>query len=167
MSAKEFSHLAQFDLADNRDSRSPLEVDVLIGSDQYWDIVAGETIRGRCGPVAIVTRFGWVLSGPTKHVGSQSSVNLMITHTLNVNTAENEESDAALKSFWELESLGIHGQEDLAYGNFMNDVQLRYEVSLPWCEYHESLPDNYDLSLRSLQGLFAKAETEPSYFERI
>ena len=55
----------------------------------------------------IGTRFGWVLSGPTKRLGLQSSVNLMITHTLHVNTAENEESDAVLRSFWELEFLGI------------------------------------------------------------
>jgi len=95
----------------------------------------------------------------------QSSVNLMIIHTLHVNTAENEESDAVLRSFWELESLGIHGQEDLAYGNFMNDVQLkngRYEVSLPWREYHESLPDNYDLSLRRLQGLLRRLRQDPA-----
>ena len=39
MTAKEFSHLAQLDLADNHDSRSPLEVDALIGSDLYWDIL--------------------------------------------------------------------------------------------------------------------------------
>jgi len=65
MTAEEFSHLAQLDLADSHDSSSPLEVDVLIGSDLYWDILTGETIRGQCGPVDIGTRFGWVLSGPT------------------------------------------------------------------------------------------------------
>jgi len=42
-----------------------------------------------------------------ERLGLQSSVNLMITHTLHVNTAENEESDAVLRSFWELEFLGI------------------------------------------------------------
>ena len=165
VNAKEFSHLAQLDLADDLDDNSPLEVDVLIGSDLYWDIVTGETIRGQCGPVAISTKFGWVLSGPTERIGPQPSVNLMITHTLHLLTAESEESDAVLRSFWELESLGIHGREDLAYGNFMNDVQLkngRYEVSLPWREYHEALPDNYDLSLRRLQGLMRRLKQNPA-----
>ena len=27
--------------------------DILIGSGYYWDIITGETIRGRCGPIAI------------------------------------------------------------------------------------------------------------------
>ena len=47
----------------------------------------------------------------------------------------------------------------------MNDVQLkngRYEVSLPWREYHESLPDNYDLSLRCLQGLLRRLRQDPA-----
>ena len=52
----------------------------------------------------------------------------------------------------------------------MNDVQLkngRYEVSLPWREYHKSLPDNYDLSLRRLQGLLRKLRQDPAILKKI
>ena len=38
---------------------------MLIGSDYYWDLATGEVCRGESGPVAINTRLGWVLSGPT------------------------------------------------------------------------------------------------------
>ena len=57
-------HLAQLELADSCSDDSTLEVDVLIGSDYYWDLATGEVRRGESGPVAINTRLGWVLSGP-------------------------------------------------------------------------------------------------------
>ena len=41
-----FDHLLGLDLADPSDSSSPLEDDLLIGSDQYWDLATGETRRG-------------------------------------------------------------------------------------------------------------------------
>jgi len=55
----------------------------------------------------------------------------MITHILHTNTTEDEESAAILRSFWELEFLGIHGPEDLWYNNFTNGAQHkngRYEI---------------------------------------
>ena len=53
-----YEHLSGLDLADSSDGRSRLEVDILIGSDQYWNIITGETRRGTSGPVAIGTRLG-------------------------------------------------------------------------------------------------------------
>ena len=38
-----FDHLMGLDLADPSDGRSQLEVDVLVGSDQYWELTTGET----------------------------------------------------------------------------------------------------------------------------
>ena len=40
-------------------------VDVLVGSDYYWSIVGSDTVRSDMGPVAVESKFGWVLSGPT------------------------------------------------------------------------------------------------------
>ena len=39
-------------------------IDVLIGSDCYRTIIAGQTIMGDQGPVAIDSKLGWLLSGP-------------------------------------------------------------------------------------------------------
>ena len=33
-----------------------MAIDMLIGSDYYWDLTTGETIRGEGGPVAIHTK---------------------------------------------------------------------------------------------------------------
>ena len=63
-----FENTRQFmglDFADYSDGRSSLEVDVLIGSDYYWDLVTGSVCRSEGGPTAIHTKLGWVLSGPT------------------------------------------------------------------------------------------------------
>ena len=39
-------------------------IDVLIGSDYYWQLVSGRVVRGDDGPVALHTNLGWVLTGP-------------------------------------------------------------------------------------------------------
>ena len=37
----DFSHLTGIELADSSDGRESMKVDLLIGSDQYWDLVTG------------------------------------------------------------------------------------------------------------------------------
>lgn len=104
--SKMYSHLADLDFADVSPDET-LEVDMLIGSDFYWDFVTGRTVRGGSGPVAIETTLGWVLSGPAESSGQRSTVSLMSAHTLRVEGITNTELHNTLQSFWELESLGI------------------------------------------------------------
>ena len=54
---KMYSHLSQLDLADVTPDKT-MNVDLLIGSDFYWEFVMGETIRGSEGPMAIKTILG-------------------------------------------------------------------------------------------------------------
>jgi hypothetical protein len=56
-----YDHLIGIDLADSADASDALEVDVLIGSDWYWNLATGRIIRGRSGPIAIHTKIGWVI----------------------------------------------------------------------------------------------------------
>ena len=58
------------------------------------------------GPVAVGTTLGWVLSGPV--MPARSSVSLIAAHTSHVGSVTNRELNDTLKSFWEVESLGIH-----------------------------------------------------------
>ena len=58
-----YPHLEGLALADSLDD-SCGDIDILIGSDYYWDLVSGETIRGDSGPTAVSSKFGWLLSGP-------------------------------------------------------------------------------------------------------
>ena len=67
------------------------------------------------------------------------------------------ELDEQLRSFWELESLGIQKREKtLYYDDLATHIAFRggrYQVALPWKEFHEPLPNNYLLSVKRLQGL--------------
>ena len=77
-----YEHLSGLDLADSSDGHSRLEVDILVGSDQYWDLITGRTRRGASGPVAIDTQLGWVLSGPTSFPTQEQSSSGLVSHTL-------------------------------------------------------------------------------------
>ena len=164
---KTYNHLCQLDLADITPDET-MEVDLLIGSDFYWEFMTGETIRGSEGPIAIIskTTLGWVLSGPTGVAEPKKSVvSLVNAHTLWVEgITTNRELDGTLRSFWELESLGIEKiSNDPASDHFSSTLQKdgRYEVSLPWRGHHDNLPDNYNLSQRRLYGLLKRLQQNP------
>ena len=154
--------LSNLDFADCCDGTEPLEVDLLIGSDVYWDIVTGEIVRGPDGLVAVNTRLGWVLSGPVQTT-DVTSVNLTSSHALRTDDST-EMLDEKLQSFWELESLGIKLREDPVHEQFVEDIRMeegRYQVSLPWRRYHEPLPTNHELSLKRLRGLLRRLKQDP------
>ena len=61
--AERYSHLAQLNLADVSQDET-LEMDVLIGSDFYWEFATGKIIHGQSVLVAVGTKLGWVLVLP-------------------------------------------------------------------------------------------------------
>ena len=165
--AKGNQHLASLELADYSQSDQDLEVDILVGSDYYGDLVMGGVSRGSSDPTAIHTKLGWVLSGPTcSREVDHCSMNLVTTHVLRIDTQQNDSKslDETLQSFWDLESLGIREPEKTMY-EFANTIAFqdgRYMVSLPWKEFHGPLPNNYQLSYNWLQGLLRRLKQTPS-----
>ena len=162
-------HLLGLELADSADGSDVLEVDMLIGSDWYWNLVTERVIRGKTGPTAVHSKVDWILSGP---VTNQTTVNLTLsslTHTLKIDTFKAEPSlDDQLKQFWELESLGISANETSVYEKFLQQIYFdghRYEVSLPWKEHHPSLPDNYELCCKRLEALLRRIRQTPHLLE--
>ena len=159
VSVEAHDHLLRLDLADSADGSSRLPVDILVGCDYYWELVTGSICRGVQGPTAIHTKLGWVLSGPTQpsETAARSATCVTTTHLLRVDSqpAESAQLSEVLRSFWELESLGVHEHKTL-YDEFASQVTFqdgRYKVSLPWKELHEPLSDNYQLSVNRLNGL--------------
>ena len=53
-----YDHLANLDLADSSKVGEELQIDVLIGSDHYWQLVTGQIIQGDSGPTVIHTHLG-------------------------------------------------------------------------------------------------------------
>ena len=57
--------LEGLELADDFDNFDNTEsIDVLIGSDYYWDFVSGDSIKDNQGLTAVYSKFGWLLSRP-------------------------------------------------------------------------------------------------------
>ena len=50
-------------LADDFDTTSPLELDILIGLDYYWSLIAPKDAVQVGETVAMKSVFGWILSG--------------------------------------------------------------------------------------------------------
>ena len=155
-----YEHLRELDLADTVQEGEP---ELLIGADYYWKLVTGEKIEGNGGPVAIYTKFGWVLSGPVS-CNDQHTTNL-VTHVLRVDSGPTlKDLDKRLRSFWDLESLGVTDTEDTVLEQFSSIVTLRdgrYEVSLPWKDPCSSIPDNLQLSQGRLHSLLRRLRQTP------
>ena len=85
-SVEAIGHLMGLDLADSTDGSSHLPVDILVGSDYYWDLVTRSVCRSEKGPTAIHTKLGWVFSGPTLSSSAVlcSSTYITTTHLLRV-----------------------------------------------------------------------------------
>ena len=165
--ATKYKHLANLSLADTSSARASMDVDLLIGSDCYWTFVTGEIRRGEAGPVAIHTKFGWVLFGvaPTPRK-PRTSHSFLTTHVLQIDASPDcsERLDEVLHSFWKLESLGIEDPGDTVLEEFTQTVRFnkgRYEVTLPWKDSHPPLPDNFVLSSKRLQSLLHRLRQEP------
>lgn len=111
------SHLHGLELADSSlVTDAPTNIDILIGSDHYFDVVIDEIRQGEKRPVAINTLFGWVISGPThsNREDNSSSANLIITREDCVPMKnglafedKNESLTNEVRRFWNTESLGI------------------------------------------------------------
>ena len=169
---KKSTQFKGLEFADYSDGKTSLRVDVLVGSDYYWELVTGSVCRSDCGPAAIHTKLGWVLSGPMPEGNNrQCSTHLVTTQVFRVDAKQQEtiSLDEQLRSFWELEALGIQGVEKTLYDDFTSSItfsQGRYKVTLPWKEFHDSLPDHYQLSLKRLNGLLRILRQEPAILER-
>jgi hypothetical protein len=55
---EDFSHLDGLELADEFEHDRNEAIDVLIGSDYYWQIVIGEMQKGESGTVAVSSKLG-------------------------------------------------------------------------------------------------------------
>ena len=134
----QYPHLQGLQLADSSDSND--SIDVLIGSDHYWDLIEGDTVRGEFGPETIDSKFGWLLSGPTNN----GLCNETCTTNLAVLGSSDNHSETTqdllvdvLKTFWETESIGINGDPEPkefieSFNESVHFNGTRYEVELPW-----------------------------------
>ena len=118
--------------------------------------MTGSVCRGANGSTAVHTKLE----------PSQCAVNLGVTHMFHVETVSESlcTLDDQLRPFWELEALGIRDKGRMLYDDFTGVTfeNGRYKVLLPWREFHDPLPDNYQLSINRLQGLLCRLKEDPA-----
>ena len=170
---KHYEHLRGLDLADfveEDELNIDRSVDILIGADFYWRFVTGRIVQGKkAGPVAMETKLGWVLSGPTDMVSSDSDLHAMRIDTVVIDK-ENFAIANEVKKFWENEAIGIKGNEDqFMHEKFVDEIEFvdnRYEVKLPFKDGHSILPDNYSLAKRRLFSLVNRLQQNKEIAEQ-
>ena len=160
-----YPHLQDLELAD----RSEIDqdaIDILVGPD-YWDIVTGNLIRGENCPIAVNSKFCWLLSGPTNSSPYEMNVvsNLIISgEAFFKKTNETDEINNMLKTFWDTESIGIVVESQLAMTVKRNEEisinGCHYKVGLPWKEDCIPLSNNYGMCKTRLQSLHYKLKKD-------
>ncbi|GFR24656.1 putative pao retrotransposon peptidase superfamily [Trichonephila clavata] len=125
-------HVVQFmserklKLADSCRDDETSSIDVLSGSDLFWECILPEKVSIEKGLFAINIVFGWVVAGANllRH-GEQN-------FSQNIATMKNVTVMTDLKLFWELDSIGINNKcENLSLSdkkfidNFENNLTYR------------------------------------------
>ena len=156
---KSYSHLQKVWFSDVARHQDTLCIDILIGSDFFWNFQAGETIRGGPDePVAVKTSLGWVLSGPLKgkKLSSVANVNFLPS-------TEKRRVEIDVNKLWNLDTLGIRPESEVQEF-FVDNIVFtgdRYSVSLPWKAGHGPIPCNYTNSLMRLKSQVKKLKQVP------
>ena len=164
----DYPHLQGLGLADS--SESQCGIDILIGSDHYWDIVTGETIRGHSGPTAINSKFGWLLSGPTNVSCSPNEFNAVSNLIISggpcfTEANDNDEIVDMLKTFWETEITGIRDDSKIERQVPGTDISFNgrhYETKVPCKEDCAPTSNNYGMCVSRLRSLHHKLRNEPN-----
>ena len=91
---------------------------------------------------------------------------LNTTHALKINV-ENTDSllENKLKTFWDLETIGIHENEKSNLENYLEEIKVsndgRYEVRLPFKASHPILPDNFNSCEKRVKSKLSKLKKSP------
>ena len=166
LAKEKFKHLKGLNLAD---SGKGGEIDLLLGSDVYWDLMTGNVSQGLPGEVVgVETKFGWVLNGPV--IGDSSSTWVNVVNSTHVVFATADQClEESVKRFWDNESIGIKEKEVSVYDKFSETIHMnkehRYEVRLPFKEDHPQIHDNFELCKNRLLRLHKRLKENPELFK--
>jgi len=99
-----------------------------------FETLTGKVVRGDSGPVAVNSKFGWVVSCPNPYPDNEND----------------DELSCALRRLWDIKSLGIQDDVDrMRESEFLPDHCIRkefvgcYEIQLPWENNCTGKPDGY------------------------
>lgn len=143
----------------------PSEVDLLLGSDVFWDLIGSNQIKlGRNKPVLTETELGWIVAGPTG--GSRSGP----SNSQEMKCNFSQDIKDQLAKFWELEELPatkVVSSEDTYCENLFNDTTYRdadgrFTVTIPLRESPDVLGDSYKMAERRFLNIEKRLSKDQS-----
>ncbi|GFU15780.1 integrase catalytic domain-containing protein [Nephila pilipes] len=160
-------HLKGLKLADT--TNSDANVSVLIGADNYYDVMTDRIKRISRKLAAAESLYGWCLigiSGPPNKNSSDSFAMKVVVE---------EDISKQLEAFWQLENLGIEPvnenlncKDNKILQEFEENIQFRdgrYVVKLPWKDnLKQSLDNNYEIAHERFSKLYHKFKSDQSLY---
>ena len=165
----------------NPERREDREIDLLIGSDYYFDFVTGEKIQIDEGLYLIGSEFGWIVSGRLKTTNLRTTQLFLQTTTnydddlLSFQDCDDEPLRASdLTKFWDLDVIGINDcpyvkDDDVVWNDFKNSVKFedgRYQVKWPLKNHSSTLPTNFGLAIGRFRHLLRRLEHKPELYQK-
>lgn len=157
------------EVADSNENGSLLNVQILIGADNFWNCVYSERIKTSESLLAIRSVFGWLVAGIEKNITEnrwclQNAV--MVAHTAVLKD---------LRVFWELDSMGINDDRDERsdidteiINPFEKSLQFKngkYEANLLWKHNPDDLKNNFEIAKKRFVNLKNKLSKSPEVYE--
>jgi len=165
--------LSQFgtvELVEDYSQSQHLNIDILIGMDNYWRFVRREVVQiheDHPGLVALKTVFGWILSG-SYGSGDADGPEQVVAHQL---FCVQKFSDSDIRQLWDVELEPDHQPDEKVLESFQESIEFhqgRYSVSLPWKDKGQTplLENNYNSAAKRLKSLSRKLDKEPALKEQ-
>lgn len=145
---------------------------LLIGADYYYSMEIRQVDKLKDGVTILSTILGPVAGGITPNKLNKFSHAFVGGLTVEFDDKESpkdKQLNEQLKSFWELESIGIREDEalyndaDSAQNKFIQSLELRdgrYFMSWPWIENEPDLPTNYRLAVKCTSRTYNKVQED-------
>ena len=156
-----WAHLQDLTLADP-DFHQPAKIDILLGSDVFWDLLLDGKRKGKIpgSPLALRSTLGWLVAG-----NLTSSSNQVIVHYADTDLDEH------LQKFWELEALPLARiltkEEQLVEDHFhsttVRDEAGSFIVQMPFKNDDRTLGSSREIAVRRLHGLERRLSKNPRH----
>ncbi|XP_060555869.1 uncharacterized protein LOC132716581 [Ruditapes philippinarum] len=148
------------------------DIEILIGADHYWDVIQDQVIRGD-GPTAILSKIGYLLSGPLKTGTLINSTSIPVS-MMNVITMKTQDV-VNLEKFWEVESIGVEQKPNQQLNfektreyqdNSITYSNGQYIAKLPWKDDHPFLSSNENISRRRTMNVINRLKKDPELLKK-
>lgn len=159
-------------VADSVEEKNDHNIDILIGNDHYAQVIVGNTKKSKDERrMAIESKFGWLLSGPTPKM-IQDKTSSTVCQIINAGPTKDDDLNETLKKFWEISKVPEqfceddvtevqkHFQDTIIFNQDTN----RYNVRLPWKDIKQTIPTNFTVAKKRLNSLLHTLQKKDSYF---